>query len=299
MKITGNNTLSVDEISVTSNKYLEEIEIWDERDLPCYKKKVRGRIFSGYLSIVFALLLVYLSYYALSTLAFFIYQDYDAILKEIPALQWVFLGVFLLIVFLVFYKTSKKSMIGLIDSCHGEIAHEGSPFVKKLKVNLVISIILVLAIIGYAVFSALTATEAPTEDYLQTYMFFPAFFAPMFYFIGSITARNGLSICPVCGRYNTVFRIKSSKDFGEKQDGRHIEYDYKTEKVGTEIVTTTWSDGSKTTSSSPIYGSVRYTEEYDDYSNLSKYTYLCRECSYVEETLEEKKWKVLQNKYRG
>ena len=34
MEITNERTISTDEISTTSNKYLADIEVWDERDLP-------------------------------------------------------------------------------------------------------------------------------------------------------------------------------------------------------------------------------------------------------------------------
>ncbi|MBQ7407712.1 MAG: hypothetical protein IJW13_00335, partial [Clostridia bacterium] len=296
---TGYNTVSTDSISVKSNQYLEEIEQWDERELPYYKRKVRGKIFSGYVSIVPALLLVYLCYYVVTAIGYVAYENLEKLLKDVPALQWGIIALFALLVFFIVFRVAKKSMINFIDSCHGEIAHEGSPFVKKLKVNLVISIILMLAGIGYFVYSALQANAIENANILQTFMFAPAFIAPMAYFIASIVARDELTECPVCGRYNTVFRVKSSADFGEKKDGEHNEREYRSERVGTTITTTHWSDGSTTKSTSPIYGSVAYTKVYSDYSNLSKYTYYCHECSYVEETLEEKTWKVLKSKYRG
>ena len=43
MQYTGHDTVLRDSSSVTSNKYLEEIEVWKETDLPYYKSKVRGK----------------------------------------------------------------------------------------------------------------------------------------------------------------------------------------------------------------------------------------------------------------
>ena len=130
-------------------------------------------------------------------------------------------------------------------------------------------------------------------------MYLPAIISPLAYFVGTLAARNAMHTCPVCGRFDTVYRVKCSEDFGEHRDGSHTEYNYESERIGTRTTTTYYSDGSRTTESEGIYGSVRYTSEYDDYSSLAKYAYLCRECSYVEETLEEKKWKSLRTRYRG
>jgi hypothetical protein len=220
-------------------------------------------------------------------------------MQAIPAIQWVLLALSCLAVFLIVFKTAKKSMIEFIDSCHGEIAHDGQPFAKKLKGNLVFSIILFIAGCAAIIyFGGIKVTETGLSVF-DSFMFAPALIAPLAYFWGSLSVRYELSICPICGRMNTIYRIKSSKDFGEKNDGSHEEHEYRSERVGTRTTTTYYSDGSKESTSSGIYESVRYTKEYDDYSNLAKYTYLCKECSYAEETVEEKRWKVLRSEHRG
>ena len=130
-------------------------------------------------------------------------------------------------------------------------------------------------------------------------MYVPAFILPFARFLGFIVGRRDIPICPVCGRYNTVYKQQIGEQFGQTHDGEHTEYDYQTERVGTRYTTTTYTDGAKNTTSSPIYESVRYTEVYQDYSALVKYVYLCSECSYCELSLEEKKWKIRSNRYRG
>ena len=115
-----------------------------------------------------------------------------------------------------------KSMIEFIDSCHGEIAHDGQPFAKKLKGNLVFSIILFIAGCAAIIyFGGIKVTETGLSVF-DSFMFAPALIAPLAYFWGSLNVRYELSICPICGRMNTVYRIKSSKDFGEKNDGVRI-----------------------------------------------------------------------------
>ena len=62
MEFKGEKTILREEISVTSNKYLEEIESWNEQDLPCYKRKVRTKIFDGFLSIIAGVMIAYACY---------------------------------------------------------------------------------------------------------------------------------------------------------------------------------------------------------------------------------------------
>ncbi len=300
MEVTGHNTLSTDEISVTSNPHLRDIEVWNERDLPHYKKKVADRMFSGYISIFLGALISYALYLVFfATVASMFPGLYSMVSSSFTA-QWVCLFLFYAIVFVAVFFYGKKSMVKFVASCHGEVAHDGNPFMKKLKLHIVISAVLCIAV---SVVCILLFDEKVSSQMglavLESYMYVPAIISPLAYFIGSLSARNSMIKCPVCGRFDTVYRVKSSEDFGERQDGSHKEYDYKTERVGTKTTTTYYTDGSRTTRSEGIYGSVRYTQEYDDYSSLSRFTYLCRECSYVEETLEEKTWKTKRDEYRG
>ena len=299
MEIVGTSTVKTDEISVSSNKYLTDIEVWNERDLPCYKRKVRDKLSAGYLSIFAGAIICYACYMVLMTIGFAFIGDIDVKLSQSLPLTFAMLGIFAIATFILVFAFSKKRMIEFVDSCHGEIGHDGNPFIRKLRANLIFSIILAVAVICYAVYLVLVAKTVSVESAFATFYLLPAIISPMGYFLGMISARNSLSICPVCGRFNTVFRVKSSKDFGEKMDGSHKEHESRSERVGTKTTTTYYTDGSTKVTTAPIYGSVSYVKEYDDYSNLAKYTYLCHECSYTEETLEQKKWKVLKSKYRG
>lgn len=296
MEVTDVKTISRDELLVSTNKYLQEIEQWDERDLPYYKRKVRGRIFGGYTSIITALIIISLANILVTVVGMMFFDGFFDSLSTNATTQWIVLGVFYFTVFLSYYLYAKKSTVKFIDSCHGEIAHEGSPFIKKVIFNLVFSFILGFGVSGYAIY---TVINSGSTNFLPLLMYFPAIISPFSYFLGTLTARNDLSVCPVCGRYNTVFKRKISNDFGEKMDGEHIEHDYKSERVGTKTTTTYYTDGSTSEKKEGIYESVRYTNEYQDFSNLAKYIYQCKECSYVEETVEEKSWKVLKARYRG
>lgn len=300
MEITGQKTLSTDQISVTSNPYLKEIEDWNETELPHYKKKVADKMLSGYVSIVLGGLISYILYIAFFAITFSMFEGLYNLVSSKSVMQWVILFIFYLVVFIIVFIHGKKAMIKFISSCHGEIGHDGNPFIKRLILNIIISAIICVAgtILAF-VFYKEGGVSSLGLHVMETNMYLPAIISPLAYFIGTLFARNQMSICPVCGRFDTVYRIKCSEDFGEHRDGSHTEYDYRTERVGTKTTTTYYTDGSQSSRSEGIYGSVRYTEVYDDFSSLAKYAYLCRECSYVEETLEEKKWKTLQNKYRG
>ena len=300
MEITGQKTIKTDEISVTSNPYLEEIEAWNEQDLPHYKKKVKDKMFSGYISIVLGGLIAYVLYLVFySCIAAMFTGAYNALCGSFVG-QWICMGIFYVIVFILVWLYGKKMMVKFVASCHGEIGHDGNPFMRRLMFHIIFSGI--LCVVG-TVIAILVFNENGTSSMgllvLETYLYLPAIISPFAYFVGTLSARNEMIQCPVCGRFETVYKRKISDDFGERQDGQHKEYDYKTERVGTKTITTYYSDGSKDSRSEGIYGSVRYTKEYDDYSNLAKYIYLCRECSYVEETIEEKSWKTLRTKYRG
>lgn len=300
MEITGYNTLSTSEISVTSNPYLEDIEDWNEKDLPHYKKKVADRMFSGYVSILLGALVAYALYLIFFATVASMFPGLYAALGESVAAQWVCLGLFYVVTFMIVFIYGKNSMVKFVASCHGEIGHDGNPFMKRLIAHIVISaIICVLATVVCMLSFNVSVESSMGLPVLESYMYLPAIISPLAYFTGTLVARNGMIKCPVCGRFDTVYKIKSSDDFGERRDGHHKEYDYETERVGTKTTTTYYSDGSKSSHSEGIYESVRYTKEYDDYSNLSVHTYLCRECSYAEETLEEKKWKTMRSRYRG
>lgn len=299
MEVTGYNTVSTDSIAVTTNKYLKDIESWDERDLPCYKKKVNERMFNGYTAIVPGAIVAYIFYFLFIAIGFSIITSLYEILAEMPNLQWIVIALSYLAVFFIVFAYAKKSMVNFVDSCHGEIGHKGQPFRKRLIFNLVFSIILAVLASGAVIYLGGFPSTVTGLKIVDNFVYLSAIIAPFAYFLGSLVVLNSLTECPVCGRLNTVYKLKTSKDFGERKDGSHDEHEYKSERVGTKTTTTYYTDGSKDVRSEGIYQSVRYTKKYDDYSNLAKYTYLCHECSYVEETVEEKKWKILKSKYRG
>ena len=298
MEYTGYDTVSSTAISGTSNKYLEEIETWNETDLPYYKKKVRSKIFSEYTSIVAGVIVINVAYILLTAIIYSAFSGLANLLDESKTAALIFTGVFALAVFLVVFFFSKKSAVEFIDSCHGEIARKKSPFIRKVTVHLIISIILCIAVVGGVSYYAMTTLNSGA-DLLELTRNAVAMFAPVAYFSGIIVARNSVNQCPVCGRLNTIYKIKIGEDFGERKDGSHKEYEHRSERVGTKTITTYYTDGSTTSRDEGIYESVRYTKEYDDYSNLSKHEYLCHECSYAEETVEELKWKIFKTKYRG
>lgn len=298
MQYTGHDTVLRDSSSVTSNKYLEEIEVWKETDLPYYKSKVRGKIFSGYTSIIAGVFIVYAFYILFTAIVFSAFPSFVDLLEESATVGLILTAITYLPVFLGVFFFSKKSMVEFVDSCHGEINAKKSPLMRKVTVNLIFSIILCVAVSGAVILFAMNKLSSGFAIYELTRNC-ACIIAPVAYFAGMIATKNQLEICPVCGRLNTVYKVKSSNDFGEKKDGSHNEYDYKSERVGTLKTTTKWSDGSTSVDYSPIYERIRYTEEYDDYSNLAKYTYYCHECSYVETTVEKTSWKILKSKYRG
>lgn len=297
-QLTDIRTISTDGVAVTSNPHLEEIETWDERDLPYYKRKVSGKIFSGYTSLVPSMIIVYACYIFFTAIGFATIDNLTAWLQAMPFIQWIILALFAVISFILVFLFSKKSAIEFIDSCHGEIGHKGYPFIKVVIANLIISIILVVAVIGLAVYVDIASGFTKNGLTIQTFTYLPGVVSPIAYFLGIIVARNQLSVCPVCGRYNTIFRVRLSHSFGERKDGSHVEYESESERIGTETITTYYSDGSTSKTEQGIYQTVTYANEYDDYSNLTKYAYLCHECSYCEESIEETKWKVFKTKYR-
>lgn len=298
MEYTGYDTVSSNAISGTSNKYLEEIETWNETDLPYYKKKVRSKIFSGYTSIVAGVIVINVAYILLTAIIYSAFSGLAELLETNKTTALIFTGVFALAVFLLVFLFSKKSALEFIDSCHGEIKRTKSPFIRKVTLHLIISIILCVAVVGVVSYYAMTTLNSGA-DVLELTRNAVAMFAPVAYFAGIIAARNSVNQCPVCGRLNTIYKIKIGEDFGERKDGSHKEYEHSSERVGTKTITTYYTDGSTTSRDEGIYESVRYTKEYDDYSNLSKHEYLCHECSYAEETVEELKWKIFKTKYRG
>lgn len=300
MEITGYKTLSSDGISVTSNPYLQEIEVWDEKKLPHYKKKVADRMLSGYVSILLGGLISYAIYLIFFSITAAMFTNLYNLISKSFAAQWVCLAIFYVIVFIIVFLFGKKSMVKFVSSCHGEIGHKGNPFMKHLIAHIIISAVLCIVCTVAAILLFNDKVESSMGLLvLESYMYLPAIIAPLAYFIGTLIARNNMTKCPICGRFNTIYKLKSSEDFGERKDGQHKEYEHKSERVGTKTIKTTYTDGSTSTRSEGIYESVRYTKVYEDFSNLSKYVYLCRECSYEEETVEEKKWKTLKERYRG
>lgn len=300
MAEVNQQTVSTDQYAVTSNKYLEDIETWRESDLPYYKKKVRDRIFSSYTSIIGGLAVAYLFYGVFISIAMTITNSFYDLLLNYPIAQWGCIALTAIIVLFVIKWFGKRSIVKFVDACHGEIGHAGYPFIKKLKANLIISIILAVAITAGLIF--LLNPNKPSNSnllILETFIFLPALIAPFGHLWGTLSGLSELPICPVCGRYNTIYKVKLGSDFGTRKDGHHQEYAYETERVGTKTTTTYYSDGTSKSNSEGIYSSVRYIEEYDDFSSLAKYAYFCNECSYAEESLEEKKWKTLESKYRG
>lgn len=289
-----------DEFRPTSNKYLKVVETWRETELPYYKKKVKDKIFGGYTMVIAGAIVAYLIYAVLLGVVGMFYSKIVDVLSSNPWTQWLTIGIIAVITFFIIRFAGKRSIVKFVDSCHGEIGHKANPFYHKLIVHTIVSLILAIAIaVVCIVLVGKQVSVVGDIAVLSTFMFLPALIAPCAYFLGSIAGIGELTVCPICGRYNTVYKVKLGQDFGTRKDGQHKEYDYKSERVGTKTTTTYYTDGSTSSRSEGIYESVRYTEEYDDFSSLAKFAYLCKECSYVEETIEEKQWKVLQDRYRG
>ena len=290
------NVDNFNEIAISYNDHLREIEKWDETDLPKYKSKVLDHTFGSFLRIViglFAATFIYSAVVGISSM----FLSIETIFKmEFQIIAIILINI---ISFIIFYIGGRKAIRKLINSCHGEIGHDGAPFMRKVKVCFVLAIILYIA--AFIVLLLMYNKSPKTDDLglLNGFMYLSAFIVPLARFLGFITGRKDLPICPICGRYDTVYKQQMGEMFGETHDGSHTETAYQTERVGTRYTTTTYTDGSKNTTSSPIYESVRYTEVYQDYSGLIKYVYLCSECSYCELSLEEKKWKIRTNRYRG
>lgn len=298
MQDYGSKPDNFDAVAVTYNDYLRDIENWDETELPKYRSKVMDHTIGTFFRIVLGLIVSTLLYAAVVGISsmFFSIETMGGVPYQIAAIALIHL-----ISFIIYFRGGKKAIRKLIDSCHGEIAHNGSPFIRKIKVCLVLSLILFIGVVAYVIFKYMNGEkiEGGYLEILSAFMYVPAFVLPFARFLGFIVGRRDIPICPVCGRYNTVYKQQIGEQFGQTYDGEHTEYDYQTERVGTRYTTTTYTDGSKNTTSSPIYESVRYTEVYQDYSALVKYVYLCSECSYCELSLEEKKWKIRSNRYRG
>ena len=109
MEVTGYKTLSTDEISVTSNPYLQEIEEWDERDLPHYKKKVADKMFSGYVSIVLGGLISYALYLVFFAITGSMFPGFFAAVSGSIVVQWVCLFVFYAVVFAIVFIFGKNA----------------------------------------------------------------------------------------------------------------------------------------------------------------------------------------------
>ena len=68
-----------------------------------------------------------------------------------------------LISFIIYFRGGKKAIRKLIDSCHGEITHNGSPFIRKIKVCLVLSLILFIGVVAYVIFKYMNGETLTLE----------------------------------------------------------------------------------------------------------------------------------------
>ena len=82
------------------------------------------------------------------------------------------------------------------------------------------SLILFIGVVAYVIFKYMNGEkiEGGYLEILSAFMYVPAFILPFARFLGFIVGRRDIPICPVCGRYNTVYKQQIGEQFGQTHD---------------------------------------------------------------------------------
>ena len=301
------NSGQTESVTIFTNKYLDPITGWSEKSVAGYKKQIFLHAFSAWI------------------MSLFIFTIFNTMLSAAGGLimlpfvwlpiEYVGIGYFslatalmMLAAILIGYKKTLK----LIRRNNGEIGHRGQPFMIHTLVNFFLSLLMAAgalvgaAILVYYMYISSIATEDPQFfDVIKPYLILVAnfavpFFYPFFYFVGTLIGigkmRHGWT-CPVCGRYDAV-KIETEM-FAKSKSGGYDERITRSERIGTETTTTYWSDGSTTSSSSPIYGQVyHHTNVHETGTKLNRYFVNCQGCSYHREFTEQIRYDEIVGTYK-
>ncbi len=269
-----------------TNRYLERITDWKEENVAGYKTKVKQQLLEPWMRSLVLFLFMF-------TVGGIIYSLIWALMDKILH-DYAGIGlyvVYLLIGALLANGAAKKNLLKFVEQNNGEVAHPYEPYEKKVKLFAGLSVgfgvaVVVICMLAGGSFKAFLSGNI----YWAQALMFVAFY-PTLYYLFTLKATTLLyhNVCPICGRFEAVCTEKTAT-YGKNKLGEYEVKTYGTAKVGEKITTTTWSDGSRTSSSTPIYGTVctgSYMKEYG--TKMSDYFTYCKYCSYFkEETTEEK-----------
>ncbi len=286
-----------EESSLNTNRFLAELQDWNEDEVYKYKSKVNGQIAFGY----FVMVLGYFFSMLVGSLVVGFLYAFVIELSFGKYLQLLITGLQFFITYLVFESYGRKKTAKFIKENHGEVGHAGHRYRRALVLNKWISLIISLGYTAYMIYTQVASEGwgSLLESFSSVVMLTAAPFATFFFFIGAEMETYG-ETCPVCGRHGTVEKVEL-KSYGDKVDGTYSVKSTSREEVGTERTTTYWSDGSTTSKDSPIYGNVTHVRVYDKHSNLADYVVTCRECTYHATGTEKQNYdvKVDEYSYRG
>ena len=300
----ANTSGQLENITIYTNRFLDPITSWEEKKVVSYKKQ----IFLHYFSAWFAALMIFVLFNTMLSIAG------SAFLLPFIWLPVQYQGIgyaaVLMVVFgIAIILFARKRTIQLIKRNNGEIGHKGQPFVLHGVVQVLFGLLFaIVATIGFAILTYYLYIDSfEGQDFdikaivimnlVELTNFSFAFYLPFFYGLGTLFGiskmRHG-STCPVCGRLDSL-SYYSMGEFAKMKRGDYEKDITRTARVGTETttITTYYSDGSKSvsSSSSPIYGQVYDHTDFHEYgTKMERYAVSCRGCSYHREMTEKRKY---------
>lgn len=300
------NVGQTESVEVYTNKFLDPITSWEEKNVAGYKKQVFLHGFSGWMMSFFIFVIFNTM---LSAAGGLIMLPFVFLSPEQMGIGYFALATVLMIIAatIIGYKKTKK----LIKRNNGEIGHRGKPFAVHSVFNFIFGIVIAgAAVVGfsYLVYQMyLSSIETPDPDFFEVILpnlilvanFAVPFFYPLFYFLGTMIGIGKMRhsyTCPVCGRFDSIVIEKES--FAKSKTGDYERDITRTARVGTETTTTYWSDGTTTSSSSPIYGQVYdHTDVHEVGTKMERYFVNCRGCSFHREFTEKVRYDEVVGRY--
>ncbi len=279
----------VENENLNHNEFLVGFEEWSEENVARYKKKVAGQVIYGYFTMALGYLFTMLVGSVVAGLLLGIVIELG--IDYLQVLVW---AAQMAVTFFAFFWYGIRKIRKFMKENHGEVGHEGNPLYKQMSLHRWITLGLTVAFTAWTLLAMIG--DSFFENFSASMMFTAIPLASCGYFFGAVDEMWLAPKCPICGRFHTVSKMQVGK-YGDKVDGQREMRQRVTEQTGTRTRTTYWSDGSTTSSSSPIYSTVTKVTVYDEHSVLCDYVKACSECTYHAEGTEKQHYSVRVGEY--
>lgn len=278
-----------------TNRFLKNIEQWNEREVNDYKRKVGFELTEAWTEaiIVFALMFTVLGY-AWAFIATTLPKSMKDTTKGCIAI-----AIYLLFTLIAASIMSKKNLKKFVSANRGEVGHKGEPYHKRVIAMIPVSLLIGVGInVALWIFVIKDFNNMTTDELGVVQPLVCAALYPFFYYLSTSRhlAKLQRRACPVCGRFDSVMTENIAR-YGKKREGMEHVTKTQTKKVGEERTVARYADGrTQIISSKPIYATV-VVDEYDmEYGTvMSDYMTYCKHCSYIKEGTREQSYSTRVN----